>query len=206
MRKKVTMVLAALAVAAILGGCATGGMTAEQRMAVYQQQIEAAKQPMVSVACPEDIGCNFTKLEVRDPRAAGSVRMPEAPTNGWDAAIASVGMLKSLGLSAIPVAGMYGLGKAGFDAVTDISGPTNIHNGDTVGGDQAGGDYAGGDYAQGDMAGGDQIGGDYAGDNIGDQNANSGRFDSPNETAEPAYPPQYLTVDEGAPAGAGGSE
>ena len=187
----------------LLAGCANN-MTAEQRAELQADRVASVSEPMLTLECSS--GCQFDKLELRDPRAISSLPPLATPTNGWDFA-------NQLLRTTTAVAPWVAVTKISTDAISELSDQesnTTITNkrGDTAGGDVVGGDQSGdtrgdvagdtrgdvagdtrGDVAgdtrgdvRGDTAGGDIVGGDQSGDTRGDV-AGDTRGDTRGDTA-----------------------
>lgn len=188
-----TCLAAAVATASILTGCASSGGYAGMSDQQFAELMEA-RRAAVAAQRPR-VQCEAA-CEVTLPAYRGGDMpqlLPQAPTNGWDAYIATIGAVERVGVAGLPIWGMTEAVDSAVGIAEGISGPTQIHNGDTIGGAKVGRDYAGGDLVRGDMAGGDIAGRDAI--------RNSGRIASPNDsTHEPTVveQPAPIIVDGGS--------
>ncbi|WP_435100857.1 hypothetical protein [Arhodomonas sp. AD133] len=183
------MILLVGAVAATVGlvGCASNGGYAGMSDQQFAELMDA-RRAVVTAQRPR-VQCEAA-CDVTLPAYMGSDMpqlLPQAPTNGWDALVATLETVERVGVAGLPIWGMTEAVDSAVGIAEGISGPTQIHNGDTIGGAKVGRDYAGGDLVRGDMAGGDIAGRDAI--------RNSGRIASPNDsTHEPTVVEQPAPV------------
>ena len=168
-----------ISLALLLAGCANT-MTGDQRAELQADRVASASEPMLTLECSS--GCQFDKLELRDPRAVADLPQIRTPTNGWDLA----NSLVNAATSVAPWVAVTEISTDAIGALADRQDNTTITNtderGDTAGGDIVGGNQRGdtrgdvrGDVAgdtrgdvRGDTSGGDMVGGNQRGDVSGD--------------------------------------
>lgn len=192
MRKIIPITIISMAV--FLFGC-TNTMTAEQRTDLQQKKVDSASQPMLTLECSN--GCNFDKLELRDPSAVANLPAIRTPTNHWDFANKVLG-------SATAVAPWFAVTKISADAIgalEDRQDSTRITNTTTEQGDSAGGDIVGGDQrgdTRGDVSGDTR--GDVRGDVRGDTVGND-QIGGDNSTSDPTVvdQPEPTVVEQPEP-------
>ena len=160
MMSELCKALISVALLGLLAGCANT-MTGDQRAQLQSDRVASASKPMLTLECAS--GCQFEKLELRDPRAVASLPAIQTPTNGWDLA----NTLVNAATSVAPWVAVTKISTDAVDALADREDNTTITrtNETTERGDTAGGDIAGGDQ-RGDTRG--DVRGDVAGDTRGD--------------------------------------
>ena len=153
-------IILAISIIVLLTGCANT-MTGDQRAQLQKDRIESANKAMLTLECSG--GCNFDKLELRDPRAVAALPQIRTPTNAWDFA----SNLLNTATAVAPWVAVTEISTDAIGALADRQDNTTITrtNETTERGDTAEGDIVGGNQ-RGDTQG--DVRGDVAGDTRGD--------------------------------------
>ena len=141
----------------LLTGCANT-MTGNQRAQLQADRVASASEPMLTLECSN--GCQFDRLQLRDPRAVAALPQIRTPTNGWDFA----STVLDTATAVAPWVAVTEISTDAIGALSDRQDNTTITNTNERG-DTAGGDIVGGDQ-RGDTRG--DVRGDVAGDTRGD--------------------------------------